>query len=57
MVAAGFVDVAAAPSVLELGGCELFVAGNERPWIRSPDPFADSQAVATQDRPLGARGR
>jgi hypothetical protein len=46
MVAVGFADVASAPMALELRGCPVLVAGNERPWTRSPEPFAQQAAPA-----------
>jgi hypothetical protein len=46
MVAVGFADVATAPVALELHGRQVLVAGNERPWIHSPDPAVQLRASA-----------
>ena len=39
MVAIGFADVATAPVTMQLRGRPVLVAGNELPWIRSPEPY------------------
>ena len=38
LAAVGFTDVASAPARLQVRGYPVVVAGNERPWFRSPDP-------------------
>jgi uncharacterized protein len=52
MAAAGFVDVASTPFRLELRGQPVLMAGNERPWIASPDPISRPAQPTKQGEPF-----
>ncbi len=48
MSTAGFVDVATGPITLQLRGQPVYVAGNERPWFRTPEPCVSQEADADE---------